>query len=92
MSRGLKVLSELKSKAVSSLNLQNKGKKITAKPILKNVPSHLAQPPYALNGIAPPSPLHAEIKSSIEIKHMREACAVARKVLNTARDFVKVFC
>ncbi|XP_028403622.1 methionine aminopeptidase 1D, mitochondrial-like isoform X2 [Dendronephthya gigantea] len=90
MSRGLKVLSKLKSKAVSSLNLKNKSQNITVKAILKNVPSHLAQPPYAMNGIVPPSPLQAEVKTSSEIKCMKEACAVARKVLNTARDFVKV--
>ena len=91
MSRGLNVLSKLKNKAVSSLKFQQKGKNITVKTLLKNVPADIAQPPYALNGIVPPSPSHAEMKTKNEIKHMREACQVARKVLNTARDFVKVF-
>ena len=91
MSRGLNILLKLKNKAVSSLKLQHKVKNITAKASLKNVPPNIARPPYALNGIVPPSPSHAEIKTESEIKHMREACQVARKVLNTARDFVKVF-
>ncbi|CAB3977694.1 methionine aminopeptidase 1D, mitochondrial [Paramuricea clavata] len=90
MSRGLNVLLKLKNKAVSSLKLQHKVKNITAKASLKNVPPNIARPPYALNGIVPPSPSRAEIKTESEIKHMREACQVARKVLNTARDFVKV--
>lgn len=91
MSRGSNILSKLKNKTVSSLKLQNiKRKNITVKALLKSVPPDIARPPYALNGIVPPSPSYAEIKTKSGIKHMRDACQVARKVLNTAKDFVKV--
>lgn len=73
-----------------SLKLQDKVKSMSAGASLKNVPLHIMQPPYAINGIVPPSPLRADIKSESEIQRMREACQVARQVLNTARDFVKV--
>ena len=91
MSRGLNVLSKLKNKTLSSLKLQQKGKNINAKSLLKSVPPDIKRPPYAFTGIVPPSPSYAEIKTESEIKHMKEACQVARKVLNIAKDFVKVF-
>ena len=90
MSRSFNVVSKLKNKVLSSLKLQHKVKNLTGKTFLKNVPPDISQPPYALNGTVPPSPSHAEIKTETEIRRMREACQVARNVLNTARDFVKV--
>ena len=91
MSRSLNILSKLKNKTVSSIRLKHsKGKDITVKTLLKSIPPDIARPPYALNGIVPPSPSYVEIKTKSGIKHMREACQAARKVLNTAKDSVKV--
>ena len=88
MSRGLNTLS---IKVLSSLKQQlYKGKSITTKSSLKNVPPTITLPPYALNGTVPPSPSQAEIKTNTEIEYMRDACKVGRKILNAARDFVKV--
>jgi Xaa-Pro aminopeptidase len=90
MSRGYNVLSKLKNKVLSSLKLHQNGKNFTRKAFLKKVPADIARPPYALNGTVPPSPSHAEIKTETEIRCMKEACQVARKVLNIAREFVEV--
>lgn len=56
----------------------------------QSVPSHIIAPAYALSGKVPTSPIQAERKTDIEIKYMREACSLAREVLNIARNFVQV--
>ena len=54
------------------------------------VPQHIQCPPYAQTAKVPPSPTVVEIKTAEQIQAMRKACRVARKVLNSARDAVKV--
>ena len=55
-----------------------------------HVPSHIKQPPYAISGVPPVVPRSIEIKTDEQIAAMRTACRTARKVLNVARDNVKV--
>ncbi|XP_046849231.1 methionine aminopeptidase 1D, mitochondrial-like [Xenia sp. Carnegie-2017] len=91
MSAGFNKLTRLKPKIASLLqhelyqkiNLQVNG-------LLKTVPNDIVKPIYALSGLVPPSPSFPEIKTKNDIAHMRMACKIARKVLNIARDFVKV--
>lgn len=55
-----------------------------------HVPSHIERPPYADSGVVPVPPQSIEIKTDEQIAAMRTACRTARKVLNIARDNVKV--
>lgn len=55
-----------------------------------HVPSHIIQPPYAETGVPPVVPKSIEIKTDEQIAAMRTACRTARKVLNVARDNIKV--
>ena len=56
----------------------------------RQVPDHIATPPYARTGhVKPPSPV-IEIKNAEQIEAMRQACGVARSVLNTVRDEIRV--
>lgn len=54
------------------------------------VPPHIKYPPYAETGVVPVCPSSIEIKTDEQIAAMRTACITARKVLNIARDNVKV--
>ena len=54
------------------------------------VPPHITRPPYADTGIVPEPPEAIEIKTDEQIAAMRTACRTARKVLNIARDNIKV--
>lgn len=54
------------------------------------VPPHIKRPPYAEKGVVPVRPRSIEIKTDEQIAAMRTACRTARKVLNIARDNVKV--
>lgn len=51
---------------------------------------HIKRPPYAESGVPPVVPSSIEIKTDEQIAAMRTACRTARKVLNVARDNVKV--
>ena len=76
---------------ISSVRLKYKGTILAKKPAFsQSVPSHIILPPYALLGEVPASPLHPEIKTNNEIKYMKEACSLAREVLNVAMDFSQV--
>ena len=55
-----------------------------------HVPPHITRPPYADTGIVPKPPEAIEIKTDEQIAAMRTACRTARKVLNIARDNIKV--
>ena len=54
------------------------------------VPQHITCPPYADTGKVPQPPESIEIKTDEQIAAMRTACRTARKVLNIARDNIKV--
>ncbi|KAL9968461.1 hypothetical protein ACROYT_G026838 [Oculina patagonica] len=54
------------------------------------VPEHIKRPPYADSGVPPVVSKSIEIKTDMQIAAMRTACRTARKVLNIARDNVKV--
>ena len=55
-----------------------------------HIPSHIKQPPYAKTGVPPVVPRSIEIKTDEQIAAMKTACRTARKVLNVARDNIKV--
>lgn len=77
---------------ITATKLQHKGKSFFTKnrAFTLPLPSHIVQPPYASTGTVPPAPPYPEMKTDIEINHMRKACSLAREVLNIARDFAKV--
>ena len=54
------------------------------------VPPHIRRPPYADTGVVPDPPESIEFKTDEQITAMKTACRTARKVLNVARDNVKV--
>ena len=54
------------------------------------VPPHITCPPYADTSVVPEPPEAIEIKTDEQIAAMRTACRTARKVLNIARDNIKV--
>ena len=54
------------------------------------VPPHIKLPPYAETGEVPDPPRSIEIKTDEQIAAMKTACRTARKVLNIARDNIKV--
>lgn len=54
------------------------------------VPPNITRPPYADTGIVPEPPEAIEIKTDEQVAAMRTACRTARKVLNIARDNIKV--
>lgn len=58
------------------------------------MPPYIQSPPYAETGSVPDSPKSIEIKTDEQIAAMKVACGTARKVINIARDYIKVrlFC
>lgn len=54
------------------------------------VPPHIKCPLYAETGEVPDPPGSIEIKTDEQIGAMKTACRTARKVLNIARENVKV--
>ena len=54
------------------------------------VPRRIQLPTYGRTGKVPPQARMIEIKTTEQIEAMRKACRVARKVLSSARDIIKV--
>jgi len=54
------------------------------------VPSSIPRPPYALNGVVPPSPFFIAIHDSSMVSRMRVSCNLARRVLDLAMSSAKV--
>ena len=54
------------------------------------MPGYIKCPPYADSGVPPVVPKSIEIKTDMQIAAMRRACRTARKVLNIARENIKV--
>lgn len=54
------------------------------------IPPYIKCPPYAATGLVANPPDYIEVKKDEDIAAMRTACRTARRVLNIARDYIKV--
>lgn len=57
---------------------------------VREVPTHIKKPPYITTGIYESGLTEPEIKTSEQIQGLREACKVARRVLDRAGDSLRV--
>lgn len=54
------------------------------------VPSNIALPVYAKTGNVPNPPREVEIKTKEQIDAVRNACQIARRIAQEAKDLIKV--
>ncbi|CAH3126582.1 unnamed protein product [Pocillopora meandrina] len=94
----LKCIEEELYKRITNLNGRNLSTNNTKEALTElykispagHVPLHITRPPYADTGTVPDPPYSTEIKTEKQIALMRTACRTAGKVLNVARDSIKV--